>query len=359
MSRPLNRIGWILAAALALFMIATFAGVVRGGPLDPSGAPAPTMKTLHDVEPRMAIASLPFTVSVSGSYYLTANLTLGGAGNGITIDADEVTLDLNGFAVVGNPSAGSAITGVTPHDNWTIRNGSIRGWPTTGIDGSSALRLLVEHVMVSGSNRGIVAGATGIVRDVQVSSPAGATGISLGSFSQLDRCIVRGSGANTTGIAIGDDSTVTSCSVSGNSIGIVSGTNTRISDCVATGFLVVGIEAGPSSSISSCSLNATNTGVLGLRLFAGAVATNNRIEISGNNSRCIMLAGAQATIRQNDMYTCPFAIANTGPAAGSNTIYQNTYHGLGNMIALLGGNDIGPSPSFAGSATSPWANIGP
>src|SRR6185295_16428367 len=68
------------------------------GPLTPPGAPAPTMKTLDQVEARTLISSAPFTISQPGSYYLTANLTVS-SGNAITIAASGVTLDLNGFTI--------------------------------------------------------------------------------------------------------------------------------------------------------------------------------------------------------------------------------------------------------------------
>jgi len=38
------------------------------GSLTPPGAPAPTMKSLDQIEPRTPISSLPFTISSSGSY---------------------------------------------------------------------------------------------------------------------------------------------------------------------------------------------------------------------------------------------------------------------------------------------------
>ena len=38
----MNRIGWLLAALLAIALTASLAGIVSGGPLDPPGPPAPT-----------------------------------------------------------------------------------------------------------------------------------------------------------------------------------------------------------------------------------------------------------------------------------------------------------------------------
>jgi hypothetical protein len=57
------------------------------------------MKTLAQIEPRTAISSLPFTITNSGSYYLAASLSGSSGQSGITVQADNVTLDLNGFAL--------------------------------------------------------------------------------------------------------------------------------------------------------------------------------------------------------------------------------------------------------------------
>jgi len=54
---------------LAILVIAALATLFAQGPLTPPGAPAPTMKTLAQIETRTPISSAPFTISQSGSYY--------------------------------------------------------------------------------------------------------------------------------------------------------------------------------------------------------------------------------------------------------------------------------------------------
>ncbi len=46
MIRITNRLGWGIAGALAIALLATLGGVIYAGPLDPPAPPAPTMKTL-------------------------------------------------------------------------------------------------------------------------------------------------------------------------------------------------------------------------------------------------------------------------------------------------------------------------
>jgi hypothetical protein len=59
------------------------------GSLTPPGAPAPTMKSLDQIEARTPISSAPFTITQPGSYFLTTNLTVA-SGNAITIATNGV-----------------------------------------------------------------------------------------------------------------------------------------------------------------------------------------------------------------------------------------------------------------------------
>ncbi len=84
---------------------------------------------------RTPINSLPYTISQSGSYYVTGNLD--GSSGGINITASDVTLDLMGFTLDGGGSVndqGINVPGVI--DNLTIKNGTVRGFGNTGINQS-------------------------------------------------------------------------------------------------------------------------------------------------------------------------------------------------------------------------------
>ena len=106
------------------------------GSLTPPGAPAPTMKSLDQIEARTPISSAQFTITQPGSYYLTTNLSTS-SGDAIDIKTNGVTLDLNGFTISStlNPANGCGIAlvgsvsgGVS---NITILNGHIQGNVTT------------------------------------------------------------------------------------------------------------------------------------------------------------------------------------------------------------------------------------
>src|SRR5215469_3553715 len=101
------------------------------GSLTPPGAPAPTMKTLTQIEPRTPISSAPFLISSAGSYYLTTNVSVS-TGNAITVGVNGVTLDLSGFTISStapSPNGDGIIISPSVQDV-TIVNGHIRGGVT-------------------------------------------------------------------------------------------------------------------------------------------------------------------------------------------------------------------------------------
>ena len=121
-------------------------------------------------------AGFPITISVSGSYRLSGNLTVPDRfTTAIEITADNVTIDLNGFSISGptvcthssagvtcvNHGNGHGVTG--NHDGLTVVNGTIRGMGAAGVFlGGSDIH--IERVRaVSNGNEGIRIQGTGIV----------------------------------------------------------------------------------------------------------------------------------------------------------------------------------------------------
>jgi hypothetical protein len=117
-----------------------------------------------------SVKTFPFTITASGSYKLSSNLNvaaLGVVADGISIDADNVTLDLNGFAVIGNGGANTVgIENANNHNGITIKNGAVTGF--SGGVGLSGARGDFELTDVHASNNSTVGisvhGASSVIR---------------------------------------------------------------------------------------------------------------------------------------------------------------------------------------------------
>ena len=163
------------------------------GSLTPPGAPAPTMKTLSQIEPRTPISSAPYSITSPGSYYLTTNLTVA-VGDAIDISANGVTVDLNGFTIstTGSGSYGIFLSGSEGYGigntDITISNGHIMGGFNGGISynvtGGTPHNIRVTGVTASGSYYGIYLGAgnSTVVESCTVNAVAG-YGIQASSVS--------------------------------------------------------------------------------------------------------------------------------------------------------------------------------
>lgn len=120
----------------------------------------------------VAAGGFPYTIASSGSYKLTSNLTVTGGASALTIGAEGVTLDLNGFAIIGSGlgcPAGSdrAIRAAAPGSQIVIKNGIIRGF-CFGIGLSTTTQVTVEGMNVSTTgNQAIATGTNAILRGNQ------------------------------------------------------------------------------------------------------------------------------------------------------------------------------------------------
>lgn len=225
------------------------------GTLAPGGAPAQSMRSLHQIEPRSTIgavggSSSTIAITSPGSYVLLGDVSVA-SGHAITISSDHVTLDLNGFTLssTASPAAGVGIYGGSPASSHVrIRNGCISGTGTVSGAGFSGAGFLT----------GIAGFAHSFVTDTTVSGVS-LSGISLGANSRVLRSTVRHCGAN--GITA---TQVADCSVSAcHRTGIRSPDNEQSlvvrssSDSRTTGILATVVADSRAASSTATGIDTT------------------------------------------------------------------------------------------------------
>ncbi len=230
-----NQAQWpVLATLIVCLGVDSFAQ----GPLTPPGSPAPSMKTLQQVEPRTPIASLPFTISTPGSYYLTTNLTGVASDTGISISASGVTIDLNGFEMVGVTGSQEGVLVKGAQHSVHIRNGTIRNWGWHGVDASLATASMLTDLRAytngweNFSQDGLRIGANSLVKNC-VSTANELSGINAGSGCTIKDCTVAAN--QEDGIVVASGCQVTGNNSIGNRAGIfTTGSVNRITGNHAT-----------------------------------------------------------------------------------------------------------------------------
>lgn len=278
-SSRINTLLLILVLVSLLGVVAMLARDARGGPLDP---PAPPASTLPQVEPRSPIppvgwnGTFPIVISQPGSYFLTRSLTDVSGADGIQIATHSVSLDLNGFALIGvnDASAGSGIRVVGVQSGIRITNGMIRDW-FHGIDGFED---------------------------------------SLGSYQAVFSRVegVTALSNNGTGIRLGFDSEIINCNVSQNNVGI-STHFTVVRGCHATDN-DSGIKVENSSLVDD---NKAFNNSIGIQ--ASGNSTTRRNTSTGNTLGDFNFTGT-GNVSDSNVATCPGKIFGT--AQTINPIYQ-------------------------------------
>lgn len=288
----------------------TSAARAQGSLTPPPGPPGPVMKTIQEVYDRAAAAEsrTPVTaetcpgsatsvhvINQAGSYFLTGNVAGQSGKAAVQINAQGVTLDLNGFSLVAAAGATRGIVVSSGGGPVAIRNGFIRFWPQQGIQFTAASDFTIQDVTVlSSSGRGIDTLGSGTIervnvhgardygiycggspqvtlRECRVENVTG-SGITMGIFAPdalVSRCTVTGvtggagGGGSVAGISAADG-TVESCNVrnivrngSGARLAGIENANV-VNDCTVRGITGNG-PASPDSALEAAGIFACST----------------------------------------------------------------------------------------------------
>jgi hypothetical protein len=260
------------------------------------------------------ITSLPYTINASGMYYLSRTLT--SAAGGITINSNDVTLDLMGFTLRGPGKAGNSYNGIDvsgPFGNVEIRNGTITYFGGDGVHclgtncriiglrvsdigaaGISQIGLnqVISCLVKSCGHEGIWSGEGSMIKGNSVKNNTG-SGISAG-----DKCIAIGNSSQDNGshgISTGFGSMVQNNQASGNfESGISVGQGSTVMGNIASGNGTSGILAGSSCTVTDNSARL-NPG-FGISTATYCTISRNTVEA---NPTFAMNAGDYCTITNN------------------------------------------------------------
>jgi parallel beta-helix repeat protein len=216
----------LVLSLLALGSTLTFLAFCMAEDPDPGIPSGPVLQS--DAQP---IPNLPYTISESGSYRLTQNLIhTDESTNAIEVNADNVTIDLGGYSIIGPTTVhNETCSGIymDGRKNVEIRNGTITNFPNNGISGldtgviseASGHRVIDIRVRLIGAHGIILSGSNHTVRDctvtqTQISIEQGFGAITCGQMSTVIGNVV--SENNIVGIRTGGgcmirDNTLANC----------------------------------------------------------------------------------------------------------------------------------------------------
>jgi len=208
-----------------------------------------------------ANVALPIVIDEPGSYVLTGPVLdcIGcddAPSSGIVISASDVTLDCNGFQIVGDPL--NSLNGVfidAPFTNVVIRNGTVRDWSNTGIIGGGGVTLESMRVIGNGFQGGAgieLASEARVINSVAQNNSG--NGIFVGFGSYVEGCTAMGNGENGIETAIG--------AIANGSV---------LNDCIARNNGLVGLSLAGGTSARGCA--ASQNGSHGITLGPGALAS--------------------------------------------------------------------------------------
>jgi len=222
----------------------------------------------------VVIKALPFTITAPGAYALTKSLATTTDTDGITVNANNVTIDFGGFGITGPGTTRNGIFIAYNNKRVEIRNGFITGFDT-GIRQAG-----IEDVTTRVINMKIYSNAS--------------YGININARGNLVKdCTVEGS---IIGIYTGVGSTVTGNIITGNTMyGIFADFGCMISGNTVYSNPGTGIYAYPGGSIINNLIN-NNTGK-GLDGSNSSLVNNN--SVFGNGDVNISLTGGGSPVGTN------------------------------------------------------------
>lgn len=282
-----------------------------------------------------------YLIDEPGSYFLTGNIEgLVDGKTAITITSDDVSLDLNGYSLIGarpastsdasvstgSPGNGYGIWAEGERKNITIHNGIISSWGETGVQAEAVSNSIFRDLQLENNGvSGIIIGDNSLVLDCQSTLNLehgivgddgnnvlncsaltnGSSGIVVDSASQITNT---GAEKNLgAGIEVAHGGMLLGCVAGDNQVGFVIGPFSQIIKSIALNNSDDGFQIGDQSHALHC--NASNNEGDGFEMIGASGSIqhcvsheNNLHGIFCSNSPVSAILVSQNGLTDNDLY---------------------------------------------------------
>lgn len=266
---------------------------VNAGDLNPpQGNIAPTGRTPILTSTTPGDSNTLFRIVEPGSYYLRSNINGVADKIGIDVAVGGVTIDLQGFQLIGGPGSLDGICVTTVVKDVAVRNGTIRGWGGYGVNLRNADNGILDNLLSSNNTLDGIRTGKGSVVTACVARENGADGIDVDDGSVVSDCAVSKNGDD--GIEAGFGCTVTATTASSNTFdGIQILAGCTVTNCTVYDNGDDGIQSGGSGTVAACTAHAN--GDDGIQVGAGSTVTG--CTSYGNNDDGIQAGGGSLVAR--------------------------------------------------------------
>lgn len=214
-------------------------------------------------------ADMPFATTGSGTYCLAENVSVA-AGTAITIDHDDVIIDLHGFVIDGQESAATGIAS-TGQSNITIQNGAIRNFMFQSVEMTNTSTVHIQNI---DCERGIrsISSYYNVVKNCSINARGRFFAYQL---SNCRDCVIDSSffanagtfGIGFDGIVSNGNHRVSNCQIRDCGVGLSVSNNSEIviENCMLSYNSSVGIQFISDSAhcvVKECFIGECGTGVL-------------------------------------------------------------------------------------------------
>lgn len=248
-----------------------------------------------------AITKAPYTISESGQYCLAKNLAT--SKNAISITADEVTLDCDGYTIDGSGQAASTtMRGISGYSRRgvSVRNCTVKGF-IEGIRLTGTQNTVSDNVVIAPYSRGIVVeGDENIVERNRINDAGGTTNTSWGAFGIIAKgsAVVRGNVVSGVVPTSGSRKSGYGIYSSGNDAGVLEGNVVRnvVGDGSAIAMALTAHESTNAVFKENILVNPPGTYAYAIYCSGeGNLATGNVFQgfVNGIASACV---GAEANV---------------------------------------------------------------